>query len=102
LLSQKLKQLLEEEADRVDAGFYDSDTDDETEQDRGFLELGARIKEQIGINLINARLDNGVGIRTTSRASKVKVPQRTTSTLRSVLGVTYECTSEHRFVINLE
>ncbi|XP_018020048.1 GTP-binding protein 4 [Hyalella azteca] len=79
---KKLKQLMEEEADRVDAGFYDSDTDDETEQDRGFLQLGARIKEQIGINLINARLDNGVGIRTTSRASKVKVPQRTTSTLR--------------------
>ncbi|KAF2349868.1 Nucleolar GTP-binding protein 1 Rossman-fold domain [Trinorchestia longiramus] len=79
---KKLTQLTEEEKDRIDAGFYEHDSDEETEQDRDFLKLGARIREQIGINKINARIDNGVGIRTTSRASKVKVPLRTTTTLR--------------------
>lgn len=102
---KKLKLLLEDDDERKKAGFYDNSSDEETEQNKEFLKLGKLIQHQIGINVINGRLDNGVGIRTTSRASKARVPQRTTSTLRDrfeSLGVDMSNTEKAGFTSTMK
>lgn len=97
---KKLRTLLEEEKDREEAGFYDSDTDDETEQDRDFKRLAQKIKDRIIINNINKRLDSGTGIRPVSRASRPRTRERTTAALRSQfegLGVDMSSTRKAEF-----
>uniref|UniRef100_A0A6A7FP11 Nucleolar GTP-binding protein 1 n=1 Tax=Hirondellea gigas TaxID=1518452 RepID=A0A6A7FP11_9CRUS len=78
---EKLKALLEEEGDREEAGFYDSDYE-ESAQDREFLNLSSKIKNKIIINNINRRLDSGNGIQPISRVSRARTRERTTTGLR--------------------
>jgi len=100
-IEEKLNILLKEEADREEAGYYDTDSDEEyTEQEQGFIDLAQKISDQIKIDSINHRLDSGAGVRPVNRNSRARTRERTTSALRATLeevGVDMSKTADATF-----
>jgi len=79
VFEKNLEALKAEEAARVEAGFYESDPEDQyTEHEKAIIDFAEEIKNQVKVNDIAARLDRGKGVMTINRASRSRTRDRKT------------------------
>merc|ERR1712142_576113 len=77
--NRRLEALRVEEAERIAAGVYDSDPENEyTEHEKKMIEFADEITDTVKVNRIAARLDNGKGVRPITRASRSRTKERPT------------------------
>jgi len=85
-ITERLEQLEMDEKAREEAGFYDTDPEDEyTPQEEELIRAADKITEKMTIDKINKSLDTGKGVRTINRASRPRTRDRSAGRLTNLM-----------------